>query len=42
MVEILCFDLNGDTSNLSFRPITNTQNLEPVILKVKICKETYS
>ena len=34
--------LNGNTSNLSFWPITNMQNSEPVILKVKICKETYS
>ena len=34
--------LNGNTSNLSFWPITNMQNSAPVILKVKICKETYS
>ena len=34
--------LNGNTSNLSFWPITNMQNSEPVIFKVKICKETYS
>ena len=42
MIEIFCFDFDDNTSNLSFWPITNMQNSEPVILKVKTCKETYS
>ena len=42
MIEIFCFDFKWQYVKSEFWPITNMQNSEPMILKVKICKETYS
>ena len=41
MIEIFCFDFERQYIKSEFLVDHNMQNSEPVILEVKICKETY-